>query len=79
MVDKKFCPRYCSLLMSTLWETFVCTICRLCAAQIVLPPSPPGSPGQPRGQRKNVCDKKGRGTGKGSEKRAVHWKMKGLK
>ena len=34
----------------------------LCAGQIVLPPSP--LPGQPRGQKKNVCDKKGRGTGK---------------
>ena len=26
--------------------------------------SDPPPPGQPRGQRKNVCDKKGRGTGK---------------
>ena len=33
----------------------------LCAGQIVLPPSPPG---QPRGQRKYLCDKKGRGTRK---------------
>ena len=38
---------------------------------------PPPS-GQPRGQRKNVCDKKG-GTGKWSEKRAGHWKMERLK
>ena len=33
----------------------------LCVGQIVLPPSPLR---QPRGQRKNVCDKYGRGTGK---------------
>ena len=36
----------------------------LCAGQIVLPQFPPG---QPRGQRKNVCDKKGRGTLKKGE------------
>ena len=34
----------------------------------------PHTPGQPRGQKKNVCDKKGRSTGKWSEKRAGHWK-----
>ena len=39
----------------------------------------PNPPRQPRGQRKNLCDKKGRGTGKWSEKRAGHWKVKGLK
>ena len=33
----------------------------LCAGQIVLPPSPPGLL---RGQMKNGCDKKGRGTAK---------------
>ena len=36
----------------------------LWAGQIVLPPSPHG---QPRGQTENVCDKKGRGTGKKSD------------
>ena len=39
----------------------------------------PIPPGQPRDQRKNLCDKKGRGTRKWSEKRAGHSKMKGLK
>ena len=34
---------------------------------------------QPRGQRKNVCDKTGRGTDKWSAQRARHWKMIGLK
>ena len=38
----------------------------LCAGQIVLPPSPPG---QARGRRKDLCDKKGRGTGKKSDYR----------
>ena len=35
--------------------------------------------GQPRGQRKKKCDKKGRDTGKSSEKLEGHWKMEGLK
>ena len=35
--------------------------------------------GQPLSLTKNVCDKKGRGKGNWSEKRAGHWKMKGLK
>ena len=50
-------------------------LCDLCTAQMVLTPSP----GQPGGQKKNVCDKKGRGTGKLSEERAGHWKIKELK
>ena len=40
------------------------SISDLCAGQIVLPPSPHG---QPRGQKKNVCDKKGQGTRKKGE------------
>ena len=38
----------------------------------------PIPPGQPLGQRKNLCDKKGRRTGKWCEKRAGHWKIRGL-
>ena len=57
----------------------------LCAGFVVNPPPP----GDPWGQRKNMCDKngrgtwkwikKGRGTGKWSEKGTAHWKIKELK
>ena len=48
----------------------------LCDGQIILTPP---SIRQPRGQTKNVCDKKGRGTGYEVKKRAGHWKMNELK
>ena len=48
----------------TLVKTRLIFVPELSAAQIVLPLSPPG---QHRGQRKNVCEKKGRGTRKKGE------------
>ena len=36
----------------------------------------PDPPGQPRGQRKNMFDEKGRGTGKWNEEKSGQWKRR---